>query len=56
MDIETRRIQERRKGYVRKKKVRFHLQDEAPRVRMADKHAKEHELKHSRADAIQCSL
>ena len=39
------------------KKVRLHLQDKAPRVRMADKRAKEHELKqHSRTNAIQYSL
>ena len=28
--------------YEKKKEVRFNLQDEAPRVRMADKHAQEH--------------
>ena len=40
-----------------RKKVTFHLEDEAPQVRMAYKHAKEHELKqHLRADAIQYSL
>jgi hypothetical protein len=40
-----------------RKKVNFIYKMEAPRVRMADKHAKEHELKqHSRADAIQYSL
>lgn len=39
------------------KKVRFHSQDEAPRVRMADKHTKERELKPcSRVDAFQYSL